>query len=139
MTESKAPAPGTISWVDLTVGDAPGIRDFYAAVVGWAVSPVAMGGYTDFCMNAPGAGSSVAGVCHARGENAALPPQWLIYIVVADLDASLAECRSRGGEIVDGPRSMGPEARFAVIRDPAGAVAALYQPGPGRIAGASGI
>jgi hypothetical protein len=31
------------------------------------------------------------------------------------------------------------EARFAVIRDPAGAVAALYQPGPGRIAGASGI
>jgi predicted enzyme related to lactoylglutathione lyase len=128
VTDSKPPGVGEISWVDLTVADAPGIRDFYSAVTGWSASEVPMGAYSDFCMNAPATGASVAGVCHARGGNANLPPQWLIYIVVADLDASLAACRARGGAVIDGPRSMGREASYAVIRDPAGAVAALYQP-----------
>ena len=36
------PAVGSISWVDLTVPDAPGVRDFYAAVTGWRPSPVAI-------------------------------------------------------------------------------------------------
>lgn len=49
MTDSKAPAVGSISWVDLTVADAPGIRDFYAAVTGWTASEVPMGEYSDFC------------------------------------------------------------------------------------------
>ena len=61
-----------------------------------------------------------AGVCFARGQNAKLPPQWLIYVSVADLDASVAACLARGGVVVDGPRGMG-EQRLAVIRDPAGA------------------
>lgn len=56
-----------------------------------------------------------------------MPAQWLAYIVVADLDASLAECKTRGGAVVAGPKNMGPGARYAVIRDPAGAVAGLYQ------------
>lgn len=63
-----------------------------------------------------------------NGCNADLPPQWLIYIVVADLNTSLLECEARGGVVVAGPKSMGGRARYAVIRDPAGAVAALYEP-----------
>ena len=69
-----------------------------------------------------------AGVCHARGTNKGLPPVWMIYIVVEDLDASVDACRANGGELVAGPRSMGGD-RYCVIRDPAGAVAALYQHG----------
>jgi predicted enzyme related to lactoylglutathione lyase len=86
-----------------------------------------MGGYGDFCMNQPANGQPVAGVCHARGENAGLPPQWLIYINVASLTRSLAACRRRGGEVVCPPRPMSG-GRMAVIRDPAGAVAALFEP-----------
>jgi len=126
MSDSKSPPVGSIQWIDLTVPDAPGVRDFYEAATGWRPSEVTMGDYSDFCMNAA-AGDSVAGICHARGENAGLPPQWLIDIVVADLDASLAACRARGGSVIAGPRAMGRQARYAVIRDPAGAVAALYR------------
>lgn len=50
-------------------------------------------------------------------------------IRMADLDASLTECSRRGGVVVAGPRDLGG-GRFAVIRDPAGAVAALYQAPP---------
>ena len=66
--------------------------------------------------------------CHARGINADLPAKWLVYVVVADLESSLAECRRLGGAVVTGPKAMGQDARYAVIRDPAGAVLALYQP-----------
>ena len=83
-----------------------------------------MGGYNDFNMNLPASGETVAGICHARGPNVKLPPQWLIYITVADVDESAKRCVEFGGKIIDGPRLMG-EYRFCVIQDPAGAVAAL--------------
>lgn len=118
---------GSISWIDLTVDDASRVRDFYSEVVGWTSSGVDMGGYEDFNMMPPSAETPVAGVCHALGSNADLPPQWLIYITVPDLDASIATCTNLAGEIISGPRELGPTARFCVIRDPAGAVAALFE------------
>jgi predicted enzyme related to lactoylglutathione lyase len=126
MSRTSKPKIGAIAWTDLTVKPAVKVRDFYAAVVGWKFSEVDMGGYGDFCMNQPGNGQPVAGVCHARGENAGLPPQWLIYINVANLKRSLAACRRRGGKVVYPPRAMAG-GRMAVIRDPAGAVAALFE------------
>ena len=123
-TEAAEPQPGTIGWRDLTVDNAEAVRDFYCEVTGWKSEPLDMGGYDDYVMMAEDGGPGVAGVCHARGTNANIPPQWLIYINVADLDASLARCLELGGQIVDGPREIG-ESRFCVIRDPAGAVCAL--------------
>ena len=131
MSDASPPpsAPGSINWTDLTVGDAERVRDFYAAVTGWAPQPVSMGDYSDYVMTAPGSGTPVAGVCHARGTNAGLPPVWLVYITVADLDASLATCRAKGGTVLAEPRGNPGSPRYAVIRDPAGAVAALYANG----------
>ncbi len=117
---------GAISWVDLTVPDAEGLRNFYEAVAGWTAEPVDMGGYSDYSMSPPGR-SPVAGVCHRRGPNADLPPVWLIYITVPDLDASMRRCRELGGEILREPAGAGPQGRFCVIQDPAGAVCALYE------------
>ena len=34
---------GSIGWVDLSVDDAHGLRDFYAAVVGWKPEPCRWG------------------------------------------------------------------------------------------------
>jgi hypothetical protein len=116
---------GTVNWLDLTVKDAANVAAFYAKVVGWKKSPLDMGGYDDFCMNISD-GKTVAGVCHTRGENTALPPQWLIYITVKNLAASLKKCRALGGKVLVKPRAAG-EGHMAVIQDPAGAVAALYQ------------
>ena len=119
---------GAITWTDLTVDDAERISGFYSNVVGWQAENVEMDGYQDFNMNRPDSGECAAGICHARGPNADLPAAWMIYITVEDLDHSLAECRNHGGEVVAGPKSMGTSGRYAVIRDPAGAVAALFQP-----------
>lgn len=122
------PETGSIAWVDLTVPNADDVRDFYAAVVGWEVEEIAMGDYSDYAMRPPGGGPPVSGICHARGVNANLPPQWLVYLTVANLEASIARCVERGGKVRVEPFSMGAWGRTAVIEDPAGAVAALIQP-----------
>lgn len=130
MSQPEGPRIGTISWADLTVAAAPAVRDFYRAVVGWESVDVDMGGYSDFCMNLPGSGDPIAGICHARGANANLPPQWLIYINVLDLDQCMTRCVEGGGTVISGPRAMGKQGRFCVIRDPAGAAVALFEPAP---------
>ena len=119
--------PGNIGWVDLTVEDAEGVRNFYEQVVGWQSSTVDMGGYDDYGMVPPGEEQPTAGVCHAKGTNSGLPPSWLIYIIVDDLDASLRKCETLGGKIVVPAKDMGGN-RYSVIEDPAGAVCALYEP-----------
>ena len=128
MSTSETPRYGSIIWTDLTVPQAETIRDFYAGVGGWTFAPVSMGNYADFQMNAPATGEAVAGICHTRGVNAGLPPQWLVYISVEDIDACAKRCRNLGGTIVIEPRPMGVHGRFCVIKDPAGAVAALFSP-----------
>lgn len=119
---------GSIGWTDLTVPDADAVRDFYQAVAGWTVEALSMGDYSDYVMKEPDTGRAVAGVCHARGQNAGLPAQWLVYITVADVDASAARCVELGGRIVMEPRSAGGQGRYCVIQDPAGAVSALFGP-----------
>ncbi len=121
------PDIGKIGWIDITVDDASGLKDFYAKVVGWKPDDVSMGEYNDFNMTMPESGEPAAGICHARGSNAKLPAQWLIYIVVEDAAKSAEACTENGGKIIAGPRPM-DGARICVIEDPSGAVAALYQP-----------
>ena len=128
MSETDELPVGLIGWCDLTVDDAEGIRDFYQETVGWEAGGVSMGDYDDFIMLPQGGEEAVAGICHARGANADLPPQWLVYIVVNDVDASAARCEQLGGEVVAAPRAMGG-GRVCVIKDPAGAVCALWTPG----------
>ncbi|MCH8249013.1 MAG: hypothetical protein IH913_05350 [Proteobacteria bacterium] len=81
---------GKIGWIDITVDDATGLRNFYEKVVGWKVEDTSMGDYSDYTMMSPGDGEAICGICHARGSNTDLPGGWLIYIVVADVEASAA-------------------------------------------------
>jgi predicted enzyme related to lactoylglutathione lyase len=120
--------PGHIGWIDLTVADASALRDFYQKVTGWEPAPVEMGGYQDFCMHPPGEAQPVAGICHARGQNADLPPVWMVYITVANLDESIRRLEELGGKLRRAVESMGNMGRFCVIEDPAGAVCALFEP-----------
>ena len=84
---------GRIGWLDLTVDDADTVRDFYRAVIGWEADSVDMGGYSDYVMRPPGTSDGVAGVCHARGSNADIPPLWLVYLTVDDVAESAAGLR----------------------------------------------
>ena len=118
---------GHPEWMDFTVKNAPKVRDFYRSVLGWEFEKLDMGGYSDYVMRPRGEKKGVAGICHARGMNAKLPPVWLLYFTVPDLDLALVSCRRKKGKRVAPIRGEKGKGRFCVIRDPGGAFCALYE------------
>lgn len=126
--------PGMIAWHDLTVPPhtIAAAKAFYQAVVGWSLQPHPMGEYDDYDIQADG--TTVAGLCQARGSNADLPPHWLIYVPVPDVDAACTRASTTGGRVLAGPRMMGGY-RFAVLQDPAGAALAIVSHPPESAAG----
>ena len=47
-----------------------------------------------------------------------------MYVRVEDVEKSANKCKESGGNVLEGPRSMG-SSQFCVIQDPEGAVLAL--------------
>lgn len=121
---------GRIAWLDLTVPDASKTRDFYQQVIGWTSEIVAMeddrGKYSDYNMLAED-GTPAAGVCHARGVNADLPPVWLLYLPVGDLEESLRRVEEEGGKVLKTATDDDGELAYAVIQDPVGVYFAVLQ------------
>ncbi len=121
----KKPAIGSVVWRDLTVENADQTKDFYTKVVGWKAAPHSMGDYNDYNISDKD-GNVIAGICNKRGTNSEVPPQWLVYIQVENVEQSAKDCLELGGKILDGPRKMG-ENNFCIIEDLTGAVLGLIQ------------
>lgn len=125
---------GQILWTDLTVKNAEAVRAFYEAVIGWTPQPVEMETRTDYMMVASGERPTApegmekiaAGICNAIAEIADMPPQWLNYWGVEDLDASRAACEAHGGKLLTEIKTHG-NSRYCAISDPAGAVCGLFE------------
>lgn len=117
---------GTMAWLDLSVANAKNVKSFYEDVIGWKSDNISMGEYDDFAMLEPNNNEAVAGICHAQGVNKGLPPAWLPYFLVADIDASIKVVLEKGGALVTDIKTMGSD-KYAVIKDPAGAACAIYQ------------
>lgn len=122
--DKPKPKVGSMGWMDIAVPDAGTLKDFYASVVGWKPEALSMGEYDDFVMKGE---DNAVGICHARGSNSHLPPVWMPYFIVADLDVALAECDKHGGKRLSEIRSYGPTARYCPIQDPQGAYCVLFQ------------
>ena len=123
-----AAAVGRIAWLDLTVPDASATQDFYRQVVGWSVQNVEMRDgderYADYNMLGDD-GAPAAGVCHARGVNVGLPPVWMIYLPVGDLEESLRRVQEEGGKVVKAMKGADGKHVYAAVQDPVGVSLAL--------------
>jgi predicted enzyme related to lactoylglutathione lyase len=126
--EKKTYAKGCIVSADLTIDDAANLRDFYAAVTGWQIDNMPMkdegGSYEDFIMKDEN-GSWAAGVCHRRGVNADLPPQWIVYVNVPDIEQSVVQCKALGGTVLKEARTKEGALHYAIFQDPGGALLGL--------------
>ncbi|MBI2416586.1 MAG: VOC family protein [Ignavibacteriales bacterium] len=127
MSENTKPEVGTIGWFDLTVENADAVKDFYASVVGWKVDEISMGDYSDYVMKLPVSGTPFSGVCHQRGGNKGIPPYWMMYITVANLERSRDFCVANGGKLLSDVKDYPGQGKFCFIEDPAGAPCALFE------------
>jgi len=121
---------GRIYWLDLTVPNASETRDFYRQVIGWSAQDVEMedgnASYADYNMLGED-GTPAAGICHARGSNADLPPVWMLYLPVADLAESIRRVEEEGGKVQKAVTGENGAHVYAAVQDPVGVWFALVQ------------
>jgi predicted enzyme related to lactoylglutathione lyase len=92
-------------------------RSFYEKLLGWQPSD-GPPGMTMF----GGARGPFAGLGAGRGELTG----WVPYVQVADVDTATETAVKLGATLVS-PKTKGPAGDFSVVRDPGGAVLALWQ------------
>ncbi len=115
--------PGAIAWNELSTRDAEKAKDFYGKLFGWQFTVDEPSGYTYFTNQ----GRMNGGIIQMGDEWGDMPPAWSVYFSVADIEATIEKAQANGGTIVM-PKTEAPgTGHFAVIADPAGAVATYMQ------------
>lgn len=121
---------GHFCWYELNTTDIGAAAAYYTAVVaGWKVGPWGDEPGKMPYAHIESAQGQVGGITYLQEGAKAMgaPPHWLGYVLVDDVDATVAKAQGLGAQLyvaMDIPNT----GRIAVIADPQGAVIALYKP-----------
>jgi uncharacterized protein len=58
-----------------------------------------------------------------------MPPHWLYYVTVENIDATVERIKKAGGKILNGPMDIPGNDKIAQCMDPQGAGFAIYMEG----------
>lgn len=105
-------------WYDLMTADVAGAKDFYSRLFGWELH-----GDPNQYTHIRNRGRDQGGMLREPG----VPPHWMPYVSVENVDASCGKVQSRGGAIRVSPTDMPKVGRFAVVADPQNAHLSLFQ------------
>jgi uncharacterized protein len=118
--------PGALTMNELATRDLEAAARFYDAVFGWRFEPLEIDGrlqYGFFKLD----DRTMAGVLPmGNAFPAEIPPHWVPYFGVDDLDASADQAAGLGAQVLAGPTSV-PQGRFVALRDPHGAVFSIWE------------
>jgi predicted enzyme related to lactoylglutathione lyase len=119
------PKPGEFCWSELNTSDSGAALRFYTEVFGWEkvgefdMGP--MGMYLLFGRD----GKQWGGMMTVPTGDA-MPPAWLYYVDVDDLDAAIGRATRMGAKVLHGPHEVPGGARVVQLMDPQGAAFALH-------------
>ncbi|MDQ3140562.1 MAG: VOC family protein [Pseudomonadota bacterium] len=111
---------GSFIWYELLTSDAGAAAEFYGDVVGWAARGAGMDG-VDYRLFSADDGGDVAGFMTMPAEMA-MPPGWIGYIGVDDVDAAVDNLVAAGGAVHMPAMDMEGVGRMAMVADPQGAI-----------------
>jgi len=124
---------GHFCWLDLGTTDRLGAIDFYGKLFGWnsVDAPMDKDVYTMFRLKDREAGAAYQ--LSKEMIDQGIPPHWLLYVSVDDVDAAAARAGQHGGKVMAAPFDVKPGdgpvvGRMAVVQDPQGATFAMWQP-----------
>lgn len=113
-------APGAFCWNELYTPDMDASAHFYGELFGWTTAQFD---------NSPTPYLVISNDGRANGGitevQEGMPPAWLAYFAVEDIDAGLAKVGELGGGTIVGPIDINV-AKLGIVRDPQGGVFALY-------------
>lgn len=129
---SAFPAVGTFCWPELATPDLEAAQAFYAALFGWTPDPVPSSGGTYLIWRKEGLQVGGAWQIPTGMDAPTIPPHWLTYVKVADVEATAKTARDLGGTVVRRPYDVMDLGRAALIADPEGTTFMLWQDGTHR-------
>ena len=117
---------GRFVWHQLMTRDVPGAKKYYSKLVGWKTMPWPLDPAYTVCHADAG---PVAGIMEIPAEvPAEVPSHWVQYIGTRDVDATADAAVRAGGSVMKAPTDMQGAGRYAVLKDPQGAMFAIIDP-----------
>jgi len=120
-------APGRFIWHELMTTDPEAAIGFYQKTIGWGAMPWQQDpSYRMFMWN----GVPMAGLMLLPDDalQRGVPPHWLSYVSVGDVDATVMRADVLGAKMYLEPMDVPTVGRVAVLADPQGAVFGVYRP-----------
>lgn len=122
---------GFVGWNELNTTDHRGAWTFYSSLFGWKRTTEfdmgEMGPYAMFRHPADPGEEAMGGMSDIA-RHMGLPPHWLHYVNVDDLDGAVERIESGGGAILNGPMEVPGGGRIVQAKDPQGGAFALFEP-----------
>jgi uncharacterized protein len=120
--------PGAVAWFELATPSPEPAREFYSALLGWRFTQE--GSYIVITQS----GSKVGGVVRLEGdwedhaflaaigqapeEKWEVPPHWMVYFPVRDIEGIVRKAEYLGARVTSRPAMLHTFGHFAVLRDP---------------------
>lgn len=128
MADSKLPPVGTFCWTELATRDATKAKKFYTELIGWKAVDQQVAGMNYTMLYPPGEDDPIGGIMQMDGEEwQGVPPHWMPYILVKNVDTSVQHSTQLGGKVFVPPTNIPNIGRFSIIEDPTGAKISLFQ------------
>lgn len=122
--DPNLPVQGAVCWNELLSTDDAAAQRFYSALLGWKEQPKDMGPMGTYRVQELN-GVQAGGIMKQPQPGA--PSFWMVYFLVADLNAATAKARQLGATVLCESMPIPEVGMFSLITDPAGATSALFQ------------
>jgi uncharacterized protein len=117
--------PGDWAWFELFAKNPQAAGQFYARVFNYQVAPDDRAQKEGHYILSNG--DNHRGGIQPMPKQTGAQPDWLGFVQVSDIDATIAHVAGLGGEVVGSPAPAEFASRFAIISDPTGGVIGIVQ------------
>lgn len=112
---------GAMCWNELLTREPKVAKAFYSKLLGWEYFG------DEHYIHISNRGRSNGGMMQMDENFGPMPPMWMVYFHVADIDAAMKRVEELGGRVVTQKMEAPDTGWFTVIEDPAGAVFYIMQ------------
>ena len=119
--------PGRVAWFDITTSNLPQSKEFYGKLFEWSFTPLQG---TDQAVEIVAGGTPIGTLRVAEGAISGF--NGVVYVQVADIQASCKKSKELGGTVVPGfPFNLSDgRGAIALVLDPAGHPVGMYSRTP---------
>ena len=123
--------PGSICWFECATTDVAAAKTFYTSLFDWQTEDKPMpGDHPGVYTMIRSGGGDIAGMYELGGPMfEGVPPHWMSYITVANVDESAERAKALGGKVNGEPMDVPGVGRMAFLADPTGANISIFSLG----------